>query len=257
MSARSAVPGRARATSRPRQPHITIAGTSELMVPRLRGVSHAVACVVSVAAAIVLVPLAPTARATIGVAIYGIGLIALFAGSALYHRWPGPAHLKPVLQRLDHSTIFLFIAASYTPIAFVVLHGALAWIILGVAWTGAVAGVAFSLRWIDAPRGVVAGSYLGLGWVAVIALPQLLVELRPAPLILVTAGGLLYSRRRDRLREAAPEPVAADVRLSRGFPRPGDRSGRRVLHRDGRVDAPVRKRVKPTDRSTHARTARA
>ena len=176
-----------------RQPHISIAGTSELMVPRLRGVSHAVACVVSVAAAIVLVVLAPTARATVGVAIYGIGLIALFAGSALYHRWPGPAYLKPVLQRLDHSMIFLFIAASYTPIALVVLHGALAWIILGVAWTGAVAGVAFSLRWIDAPRGVVASSYLGLGWVAVIALPQLLVELRPAPLILVTAGGLLYS----------------------------------------------------------------
>jgi hemolysin III len=92
--------------------------------------------------------LAPTARATVGVAIYGIGLIALFAGSALYHRWPGPAYLKPVLQRLDHSTIFLFIAASYTPIAVVVLHGALAWIILGVAWTGR-GGWRGVLTWMD------------------------------------------------------------------------------------------------------------
>jgi AmiR/NasT family two-component response regulator len=78
-----------------------------------------VAAVVSVAAAIVLIALAPAGRATVGVVIYGIGLIALFAGSALYHRWPGPARFKPVLQRLDHSTIFLFIAASYTPIALV------------------------------------------------------------------------------------------------------------------------------------------
>ena len=48
--------------------------------------------------------------------------------------------------------IFVFIAASYTPIALVAMHGAVAWVILGVAWAGAVAGVAFSLGWIDAPR---------------------------------------------------------------------------------------------------------
>jgi hemolysin III len=185
---------------------MTIAGTSELLVPRLRGVSHAVASVVSVAAAIVLVLLAPTTRATVGVAIYGVGLVALFAGSALYHRWPGSARFKPLLQRLDHSTIFVFIAASYTPIALVVLHGVLAWLILGVAWTGAAAGVAFSLGWIDAPRGVVAVSYLGLGWVAVIALPQLLVELRPTPLILVTAGGLLYSAGAIVYARQRPDP---------------------------------------------------
>jgi hemolysin III len=185
---------------------MTIAGTPELLVPRLRGVSHAVAAVVSVAAAIVLVALAPAGRATVGVVIYGIGLISLFAGSALYHRWPGPARFKPVLQRLDHSTIFLFIAASYTPIALVVLHGALAWVILCVAWTGAVAGVAFSLGWIDAPRGLRAGSYLGLGWVAVIALPQLLGALRPAALILLVAGGLLYSAGAIVYARQRPDP---------------------------------------------------
>ncbi len=170
-----------------------MASASDQLVPRLRGVSHAVASVVAVAAAIVAVALAPTAGTIVALGVYGTGLIALFGASALYHRWPGPSRFKPVLQRIDHSTIYVFIAASYTPIAVVLLHGALAWTILVVAWAGAAAGVAFTLGWIEAPRAVVAGSYLALGWIAVIALPQLLQLLSPVPLILLVAGGLLYS----------------------------------------------------------------
>ena len=171
----------------------TVASASEQLVPRLRGVSHAVASVVAVAAAIVVVALAPTVRTIVPLAVYGVGLIALFGGSALYHRWPGPARFKSLLQRIDHSTIYVFIAASYTPIAVVLLHGALAWMILVVAWAGAAAGVAFTLGWIEAPRTVVVASYLALGWLAVIALPQLLQLLGVVPLVLLSAGGLLYS----------------------------------------------------------------
>jgi hemolysin III len=170
-----------------------MASASDQLVPRLRGVSHAVASVVAVAAGVVAVALAPTAGTIVALVVYGTGLIALFGASALYHRWPGPSRFKPVLQRIDHSTIYVFIAACYTPIAVVLLHGALAWVILVVAWTGAAAGVAFTLGWIEAPRAVVASSYLALGWIAVIALPQLLQLLSPAPLILLGAGGLLYS----------------------------------------------------------------
>jgi len=171
----------------------TAARGSELLVPRLRGVSHAVAFFLAVAAAVVIVALAPTGRATVAVVIYGAALAALFGGSGLYHRWPGPARFKPMLQRIDHSTIFVFIAASYTPIALMVMHGPLVWVVLAMAWGGAAAGVAFSLGWIHAPRAVQAGSYLTLGWLAVIALPQLLGELDVAPLVLLGAGGLLYS----------------------------------------------------------------
>jgi len=55
-----------------------------------------------------------------------VALILLFGGSALYHRWPGPARFKPSLRRIDHSTIYVFIAATYTPSALLVLHGAIA-----------------------------------------------------------------------------------------------------------------------------------
>jgi hemolysin III len=166
--------------------------------------------VLSVAAAVVLIVRAPAGRATVAAVTYGAGLIALFGGSALYHRWPGPAHLKPVLQRIDHSTIFVFIAASYTPIALIVLHGPLVWVLLSIAWTGAATGVAFSLGWIDAPRAVIAGSYLVLGWVAVIAIPHWLASCKrrrsfcSAPAACSTRSARSSTRRSVRTPGRAP-----------------------------------------------------
>jgi hemolysin III len=149
---------------------------------------------------------APHGRATVAMATYSLALVALFGGSALYHRWPNPGRIKAALQRLDHSTIFVFIAASYTPIALLVVHGALTWVILGLAWTGAAAGVTFSLGWIEAPRRVIAGSYLALGWLVVLALPELLDKLRPQPLALLAGGGVLYSAGAVIYARQRPDP---------------------------------------------------
>ena len=165
----------------------------QLIVPRLRGVSHTIAFGVAVIAAAVIVIVAPGGRDTIAVAIYGAGLAALFGGSALYHRWPGPPQYKHLLQRVDRSTIFVFIAASYTPIALVVLHGALVLVILVVAWAGAAGGVAFSAGWVNMPAPARAGCYLALGWLSIIAVPQLIDDLSVVPLVLLGTGGLLYS----------------------------------------------------------------
>jgi len=166
---------------------------SEEVIPRLRGLLHAHAAWVAGAASVVLVLLAPTAAARVAAVIYGAGLVALFTASALYHRWPGDPRWKPWLRRLDHSTIFLFIAASYTPVGLLVLDGPLQTIVLVSVWAGALAGVTLSLAWISAPRGLVAGCYLAVGWVAVIALPELWKEIGPAPFVLLAAGGGLYS----------------------------------------------------------------
>jgi hemolysin III len=163
------------------------------LIPLLRGVSHAWAFWFALAGAVVLILLAPSATAVTAAAIYGAGLCALFAGSALYHRWRWDPRWRPLLRRLDHSTIFIFIAASYTPVALLVLHGALSWVVLAIAWGGAAAGVFFSLAWIDAPRWLTAATYLALGWVAVIALPQLASKLGAAPFALIAVGGGLYS----------------------------------------------------------------
>ena len=87
----------------------------------------------------------------------------------------------------------MFIAATYTPVALLVMHGTLRWAILAAVWAGALAGVILSVAWITAPRVLSAACYLALGWVAVLALPQMLDRLGAAPLILLAAGGLLYS----------------------------------------------------------------
>jgi hemolysin III len=117
----------------------------------------------------------------------------VFGVSALYHRYPVQGRVKVMLQRIDHGAIFVFIAASCTPIAVLALHGPLAWVVLGIAWTGAAAGITFSLGWIQAPRRVITCSYLALGWAALIAAPELLERLSPPPLALLAGGGLLYS----------------------------------------------------------------
>lgn len=163
------------------------------LVPLLRGVSHKWAALAALAAAIVLVALAPPGTARVAALVYGAGLCALFAGSALYHRWRWSPRLRPLLRRIDHSTIFVFIAASYTPVALLVLDGTLRWVVLGGVWAGALAGVALSVAWVTAPRVLSALSYVALGWFALVASPELISELPLAPLLLLLAGGLLYS----------------------------------------------------------------
>jgi hemolysin III len=163
-----------------------------LQMPLLRGRLHQYAAFAAAVAAVVLIALAPEGQARTAAAIYGAGLCVLFGMSALYHRWPGPMRFKPLLRRLDHSAIFVFIAASYTPVGLLVLDPPLGTIILAVAWGVALAGVVMSVAWIDAPRLVQALCYIAAGWVAVAALPQLL-DAGIAPFVLFAVGGLVYS----------------------------------------------------------------
>ena len=162
-------------------------------VPRMRGMLHLWAFWIALVAACGLVVVAAGATARTAAAVYGGGLCALFGGSALYHRWRWSPRWRPLLRRVDHSTIFVFIAASYTPPALLVLTDPLRWVVLVTVWAGALAGVVFSVAWIGAPRGLVAACYLALGWVALIAAPQLIERLSVTPLALLAAGGLLYT----------------------------------------------------------------
>jgi hemolysin III len=163
------------------------------LVPRLRGVTHAWALWFALVAGSVLAHYAPTGLARAAAVVYGAAMCALFAVSGLYHRWRWNPRWRPLLRRIDHSTIFVFIAASYTPVALLVLSGTVQVVVLASVWAGALAGVAMSVAWITAPRVLVAASYLALGWVAVVAMPQLARTLGVAPLVLFAVGGLLYT----------------------------------------------------------------
>jgi hemolysin III len=165
----------------------------EAQLPRLRGLLHAWAFWFALAAAVALIVVAADTRARIAAVIYGLGLCALFGASGLYHRWRGNPRWKPILRRIDHSTIFVFIAASYTPISLLVLNDPLRVIVLVSVWVGALAGVAMSIAWIDAPRVLVALCYVAVGWVAIVATPQLFSARGIGMPLLLLAGGILYS----------------------------------------------------------------
>ncbi len=161
--------------------------------PRLRGVFHQYAFFVAVAAGAVLVVLADSLRERVAMWVYAVALAAMFGVSALYHRvtWRSP-QMRKWMRRLDHSTILLLIAGTYTPFAVLTFDGARADAILVVVWCGAAAGLLLNLLWVDAPTWLTAIVFIALGWVGVAALPEL-VDVGIAPAVLVFAGGGLYT----------------------------------------------------------------
>jgi len=166
-------------------------------VPRLRGLLHACTFPVAAAAGAVLVALAPTWPARLAAAVYGVTCMALFGVSAAYHLSPPASRRKRLLRRLDHVSILLVIAGTYTPLAVLALHGWTRLSVLAVIWAGTAGGALARLiwrpAWRPAPRWLVTSLFIALGWVAAFVLPQLHRGVGTLVLALVVAGGILYS----------------------------------------------------------------
>jgi hemolysin III len=181
----------------------------DLVKPSLRGVFHQYAFFVALAAGIVIVALSDSARELFATWIYALALAAMFGVSALYHRvnWRS-TRARAWMRRLDHSTILLLIAGTYTPFALLAFEGAIAGVILVVVWAGAAAGLVLNLAWIDAPKWLVALVFVALGWVGVAAVPELL-DVGVAPAVLVFVGGGLYTLGALTYATRRPNPAPA------------------------------------------------
>lgn len=162
--------------------------------PRLRGVLHQWAFAASVLAGVGLVVEAASARARLAVAVYAMSVAALFGTSALYHRFDWRTlGARRLMRRLDHTMIFVLIAGTYTPFSVLVLHGTPGVAILIGVWSAALAGAVFKLVWIDAPGWLGTATYILIGWIALIALPELVDRLGTPAVGLLALGGVLYS----------------------------------------------------------------
>lgn len=161
--------------------------------PALRGVSHQFAAFTALGAGAVLVALAPGASARVGCAIYALSLAGLLGISAFYHVPMWPQSTRSWLKRLDHSAIFVLIAGTYTPICMLALPAPAGTRLLWYIWVGAGAGILRVLLWPGAPRALIAGIYIALGWMVVAYLPELRAGLSTSGLALLAAGGLFYT----------------------------------------------------------------
>ncbi len=177
--------------------------------PRWRGASHEVAAFVFPVLGLVLVAVAHTAAARWAALVYTVGITAMYATSACYHRGDWSPSVQRRLRRLDHSMILVGIAATYTPVAVVGLDTRSARILLAVVWPLAVAGIVVQMFWLNAPRWLVAGLYVVIGWTALAFVPVLWHELGVITFSLIVCGGVCYSLGARVYSTRRPDPVPA------------------------------------------------
>lgn len=172
-------------------------GAGVLSKPRLRGWIHlycAFAALIAGSALVAVSWVVTSKQAGHATLAYTLAIVAMFAVSATYHRvqW-GSAATRNWMRRLDHSMIFVFIAGTYTPFARLDMPRSTGQVVLAIVWGGALAGIALTLFWPDAPRWLGVALYLLLGWVAVWYAGMILHNVGVAATILLAVGGALYS----------------------------------------------------------------
>ena len=161
--------------------------------PKLRGWLHAGMAPLALAAGIVLVALAPTAAGVVGGAVFLAASVLLFGTSGLYHRFYWGARGEAVLRRMDHANIYVFIAATYTPLALMLLEGRSRVALLVMIWVSALGGLLFRTLWLSAPRWLYTALYLVMAWAAMGWLPAFYGAGGPAVVALILGGGAFYT----------------------------------------------------------------
>lgn len=161
---------------------------------RLNAITHLVGAVLALVGSVILIVLATRdgdAWKLVSVSVYGATLVLLYSLSTLYHSLRGRA--KKVLRELDHHSIYLLIAGSYTPFCLVTLHGPWGWSLFGTVWGLALIGSLEELRPKRGARIVSVVLYAVMGWMVIVAVNPLMRALGPIGLSWLIAGGLLYT----------------------------------------------------------------
>lgn len=157
--------------------------------------THAIGALLGIAALVLLVVLSAqqgSAVKVVGSAIFGSSLIIMYSASALYHAFRRP-NLKKIFKVIDHSSIYLLIAGTYTPVVLVVLAGGWGWSLFGVIWGFALIGLIFKLFATGKFEVVSTVAYVCMGWLAIIAIKPLYDALPGAGFAWLLAGGISYT----------------------------------------------------------------
>jgi hemolysin III len=177
--------------------------------PVLRGWLHLLWFEASLVLGTLLLARAHGVTRITAIAIYAVSVTAMFGISALYHRGNWTAAWSRRLQRLDHAMIFLLIAGTATPAFLLATRGVFGLVCLIVVWTLTLTAATIHMAWMNAPERLVGVTFLGLGWVAGLALPGVWVNAGPAAGTLMLAGGLLYTAGALSYHRRQPDPYPA------------------------------------------------
>ena len=167
--------------------------TTSIDRPKLRGTIHRWSVPIAVVLFVILAVRVSGAGNLVAVVVYGACVTAMLAVSAVYHSGRLSPEGAARLKRVDHSTILLAIAGSYTAVITLALDGTTQTVLLVVTWIAAFVGISIRLFWLHAPYPVVAAVYVVVGWMALVDLPAYLDALTRGELALVVTGGLLYT----------------------------------------------------------------
>lgn len=126
-------------------------------------------------------------------AIFIFSMILLYAASTTYHTLDISPKINKILKKFDHMMIFILIAGTYTPVCLIVLNNSMGYLLCGIVWAIALIGILIKALWIHCPKWFSSILYIGMGWVCVIAITQLLKALSPAAFGWLLAGGILYT----------------------------------------------------------------
>ncbi len=174
--------------------------------PLFRGVSHRAAFIASITLAPIVVVSAPGVWPRLITGLYTMSIVALFGVSALYHRVNWGSVNRRRLQKFDHVTIFLAIAATYTPVAAFVLSPGAAKLVLALVWSGAFLGALIRIRFSDSPQWVVAAPYLIVGWCLLAVINDAWRQLGVLGFILFLSGGIFYTAGAVIFAAQKPDP---------------------------------------------------
>lgn len=158
-------------------------------------ITHGIGVGLAIAALVILVVFASiygNAWYIVSFSIYGATLVILYLSSTLYHSFP-KGKVRDIFQIFDHSSIYLLIAGTYTPLTLIALRGPLGWTLFGIIWGLTIAGIIFKIFFIKKFRILSTILYVGMGWLAIFAIKPLYSALTTKSIVFLLIGGAVYT----------------------------------------------------------------
>ena len=174
--------------------------------PRYRGYLHRWAALASIPLGVTLTVFADGTRAQFSMLLYSVGITAMLGASAVVHGRDWSAGRVELLVRVDHSVIFLMFGTCATPIALLGLDAPVSGLLIGVAWTGTLLGIAAEWLPLHPRSGVMNGAYLAFGWSMIVFAPWLVTSLSIPESILLFGGGAAYTTGAVVVGARRPDP---------------------------------------------------